>query len=241
MPPEGGPLYEIALTHRSHAFERGEAAQHNERLEFLGDAILEAVVTDLIFTEYPGLAEGDMARLRASVVNTGSLAETARSLGIGDVVLLGKGEEGSGGRAKPSILANTFEAVVGAVFIERGFDVVKEALTPLFRKKIAESLGSGRRYDAKTELQEVVVRLTGGSPSYRVSSTGPDHDKRFTAHVWIAGELHGVGEGHSKKQAEYNAATEALLRLGSADQAAEDEPAPNKVGTDEGGQDARAS
>ncbi|MCA1702893.1 MAG: ribonuclease III [Actinobacteria bacterium] len=241
MPPEGGPLYETALTHRSHAFERGASAEHNERLEFLGDAILEAVVTAMIFREQPALSEGDMARLRASVVNATSLADTARALGIGDAVLLGKGEEGSGGREKASILADTFEAIVGAVFIERGFDVVKDALTPLFRRKVADSLDTGRRYDAKTELQEVVVRLTGGSPSYRVSSTGPDHDKRFTAHVWVKDELQGVGEGRSKKQAEYNAASEALVRLGSAEEPAVDGPAADKVGADEGGQDARAS
>ena len=239
VPEEGGRLYEIALTHRSFAFENGEAQEHNERLEFLGDAILEAVVTELIYLDHPEMAEGDMARLRASVVNTSSLAETAGDLGLGELVRLGKGEELSGGRTKSSILANTFEAVIGAVFLERGYEVAQEALIPLFRDKVEASLGTGRRYDAKTALQEVVVRLTGGSPRYRVSSTGPDHDKRFTAHVLVDDELKGTGEGRSKKQAEYNAATEALTRLDEVqvDAARKSDGALR----DEGGRDARAS
>lgn len=243
VPSEGGDLYEVALTHRSFAFEGGEPIEHNERLEFLGDAILEAVVTDLIYTDHPELAEGEMARLRASVVNTESLAESALQLGLGDKVKLGRGEEISGGRNKPSILANTFEAIIGAVYIERGMDAVGQALVPLFREKVARSMGTGRRYDAKTALQEVVVRMTGGSPSYRVSSTGPDHDKRFTAQVLVEAELQGVGEGRSKKQAEYNAASEALSRL---DPDAEVSNAAtveidDVAQTVEGGRDARAS
>lgn len=222
MPAGGGELYEVALTHRSYAFEKGGPVRHNERLEFLGDAILEAIVTDLIYTEHPDLAEGEMARLRASVVNTESLAETAASLHLGEAVRLGKGEETSGGRAKLSILANTFEAVIGAVYIDRGLEAVREALVPLFRAKILASLETGRRYDAKTALQEVVVRTTGGLPAYRVSSTGPDHDKRFTAEVMVAGKLQGRGRGRSKKQAEYNAATEALVGLSETPEMAAD-------------------
>ncbi|MEA2499029.1 MAG: ribonuclease [Actinomycetota bacterium] len=233
-------MYEVALTHRSFAFEKNDAREHNERLEFLGDAILEAVVTELIYLDHPELAEGDMARLRASVVNTTSLAETAAEIGLGELVRLGKGEELSGGRSKSSILANSFEAIVGAVFIERGYDVVREALVPLFRDKVDASLGTGRRYDAKTALQEVVVRLTGGSPRYRVSSTGPDHEKRFTAQVLVADELKGTGEGRSKKQAEYNAATEALMELESVSAVGAAQQSDGAA-RDEGGRDARAS
>jgi ribonuclease-3 len=230
------------LTHRSYAFEKGEGLVHNERLEFLGDAILEAVVTEFMFNEYPDLAEGELARLRASVVNTTSLAETAAQVGLGEVVRLGKGEESSGGRSKASILANTFEAVVGAVFIDRGYEAIRAALVPLFRGRMAASLETGQRYDAKTALQEVVVRLTGGSPRYRVSSTGPDHDKRFTAQVLVENVLRGRGEGRSKKQAEYNAATEALASL-EAVSAVPEAAAQQGAGgaSDEGGRDARAS
>jgi ribonuclease III len=214
--PEGlGPLYELALTHRSFAFEQSDPIPHNERLEFLGDAILGTVVTDLIFTRYPDLSEGRMARLRASVVNTHALAEVARSLHLGEHIRLGRGEEASGGRDKDSLLANTFEAVVGAVYLDRGIDAVADALIPLFEKKIAEEVEAGQRYDAKTALQEVAVRDTGELPSYRISSSGPDHDKRFSAHVYLDGDLCGVGTGRSKKEAEQNAAREALDSLGA--------------------------
>lgn len=237
MPEEGGAVYELALTHRSYAFEQPEPVQHNERLEFLGDAILEAVVTDLIYRSYPHLAEGEMARLRASVVNTHALADIARDLGLGDDIRLGKGEESSGGRDKSSLLANTFEAVVGAVYLDRGIDVVHEALQPIFSARLQMSLETGDRYDAKTALQEVVVRETGGSPSYRVASSGPDHDKRFSASVYVNEELMGTGVGRSKKEAEYNAAREALNRLEDGAPSVGDDRAE----TGGGGADARAS
>lgn len=216
-------MYRLALTHRSYAFEQPEPAAHNERLEFLGDAILELVVTDMIFRTYPDLPEGDMARLRASVVNTQALAGVARSVGLGKHILLGKGEESSGGRDKASLLANTFEAVVGAVYLERGIDAVRAALEPIFEERLRQSYETGDRYDAKTALQEVVVRQTGGSPLYRVASSGPDHDKRFTADVYIEDEPMGTGIGRSKKEAEYNAAREALERLENEDPVTEEE------------------
>ena len=214
--PEGlGPLYELALTHRSYAFEQTDPIPHNERLEFLGDAILGSVVTDLIFTRYPELAEGEMARLRAAVVNTHALAEQARAIRLGEHIRLGRGEEGSGGREKDSLLANTFEAVVGAVYLDRGVEAVTNALVPLFERKIADEVETGQRYDAKTALQEVAVRDTGELPTYRIASSGPDHDKRFSAHVFVNGDLCGVGSGRSKKEAEQNAAREALDSLGA--------------------------
>ena len=210
--PDSGPLYALALTHRSHAFEN-DSDEHNERLEFLGDAILGAVVTDLIFNRYPDLSEGEMARLRASVVNTHALADLSASLGLGDQMLLGKGEEASGGREKPSLLANAFEACVGALFQDRGIEEVTRRLTPLFEGRIEESAQARSRYDAKTALQEVSVRETGELPSYRVASSGPDHDKRFVAHVYMDEEMYGSGAGKSKKEAEQKAATEALDRI----------------------------
>ncbi|HVL64495.1 MAG TPA: ribonuclease III [Actinomycetota bacterium] len=232
VPPEGGPVYDLALTHRSYAFEQVEPAGHNERLEFLGDAVLGTVVTDLIFTSYPELSEGAMARLRASVVNTQALAAIARRVGIGGHIRLGRGEELSGGRDKDSLLADTFEAVVGAVYIERGIDTVCRALVPLFRPLVEEAVSVRERYDAKTALQEVAVRERGGAPVYRVASTGPDHDKRFTAEVFVGDERYGRGEGRSKKEAEQNAAREALGRL---------ERSPAESAPSDRGHDARAS
>lgn len=209
---ETGPLYALALTHRSYAFEN-DTNEHNERLEFLGDAILGAVVTDLIYNRYPDLTEGEMARLRASVVNTHALAEVASELGLGQRMRLGKGEETSGGRGKASLLANSFEAVVGAIFLDQGLEAVAAELTPLFIERLEDSIQARNRYDAKTALQEIAVRDSGELPSYRVASSGPDHDKRFVAHVYVKDELFGTGAGRSKKEAEQRAATEALERL----------------------------
>lgn len=208
-----GEIYRTALTHRSYAFEQPDPIAHNERLEFLGDAILGAVVTDHIFTTYPSLTEGEMARLRASVVNTHALAEMARALELGPHIRLGKGEESSGGRDKPSLLADTFEALIGALYLDRGIEHTTRVLIPLFDERIRARIEAGGRYDAKTALQEVVVRDRGGFPAYRVASSGPDHDKHFTAHVYVDAELYGVGDGRSKKEAEQNAAREALGRL----------------------------
>jgi ribonuclease-3 len=207
-----GALYDVALTHRSFAFENA-LEEHNERLEFLGDAVLQVVVTDLIFNRYPGLAEGEMARLRASVVNTNALASIAAELGIGEIMRLGKGEESSGGRQKFSLLANAFEAVIGALYLDKGIEHVARHLTPLFGKRLESSIQARARYDAKTALQEVAVRQTGSLPSYRVAASGPDHDKRFVAHVYIEDRQFGSGSGTSKKEAEQKAATEALMTL----------------------------
>lgn len=224
-PPEGGSLYALAVTHRSFAFEQEDETAHNERLEFLGDAILEAVVTDLIYADYPDISEGEMARLRASVVNTRSLAALAREIDLGRHIRLGRGEEVSGGRHKASLLADTLEAVIGAVYLDRGYEVVRAALIGLFRDRLASSHAGEERYDAKTALQEVVVRRSGNAPVYRVASTGPDHDKRFTAEVHIDGRLMGAGAGRSKKEAEYNAAREALGRIAQTPDETGDEEA----------------
>ncbi len=186
-------------------------------------------MTTLIYESYPDLTEGEMARLRASVVNTEALADVARTLGLGDHILLGKGEEGSGGRDKASLLANVFEALVGAVYLDRGLDSVSGALIPLFAPRLAESI-SGTRYDSKTALQEVVVRGTGELPTYRVASSGPDHDKRFDAEVYVGHVSFGSGTGRSKKEAEQNAARVALERMESS-----------PLETQEGAGDARAS
>jgi ribonuclease-3 len=213
VPEEGGELYEVALTHRSFAFEQAGKVAHNERLELVGDAILGLVVADLIYRSHPEMAEGEIARLRSSVVDKPALAEVARRLGLGAHIKLGKGEEASGGRQKNSLLADTLEAVIGAVYIERGFEEVARALTPIFSERLTAATGDPEPYDAKTALQELVVAAYGELPSYRVASSGPDHDKTFTATVFVEGEDAGAGSGKSKKEAEQNAARAALLRL----------------------------
>lgn len=182
-------------------------------MEFLGDAILGAIVTDLIFATYPELSEGAMAPLRASVVNKHSLAGVARDLEIGRHIRLGKGEEMGGGRDKDALLADALEALIGAVYLDRGIEAAKEALVPIFRRRIAEVVAAGNRFDPKAALQERVVREGHALPSYRVLGSGPDHDKRFEAEVFVAGELLGSGRGRSKKEAEQRAAREALARL----------------------------
>jgi ribonuclease III len=215
LPAAPGSIYELALTHRSFAFEN-ELVEHNERLEFLGDAILGAVVTDLIYRAYPALAEGEMARLRASVVNTGALAELARELGLGEHIRLGKGEEASGGRDKSSLLADSLEAVIGAAYLDAGITPLSDLLSSLFARRLTVVVEAGGGHDPKTALQELVVRRHGARPSYRVASSGPDHDKRFTAHVYVDGQLCGAGFGRSKKEAEQRAASEALSRIAAA-------------------------
>lgn len=235
IPAAPGSIYERALTHRSFAFEQLEPLPHNERLEFLGDAVLDLIVTDLIFRGRPQLAEGEMARLRAAVVNTQALAGLARRIGLGEHIMVGKGELASGGRDKASLLADTLEAVIGATYIDRGIDYTADALGAVFTELIEDAAASGRSYDPKTALQEVAVRDRGGRPSYRVASSGPDHAKSFIAHVYVTDELLGVGSGRSKKEAEQNAAREALERLD-----AESPTAATRLGR-MGGRDARAS
>jgi ribonuclease-3 len=205
-------LRSAALTHRSYAFEHGLAVT-NERLEFLGDAVLGLVVTDMAFTSYADMPEGELAKLRAAVVNMQALADVARSLGLGDLVLLGKGEESSGGRDKSSILADALEAVFGAVYLDRGLETATDLIQRLFRGRIdAWVRGEGDR-DFKTILQELASRTLRAVPEYRITERGPDHEKEFTATAVIAGETLGTGTGRSKKEAEQQAAREAFDRL----------------------------
>ncbi len=202
----------VALTHRSFAFENG-LDETNERLEFLGDAVLGVVVTDLAFRRFPELPEGDLAKLRAATVSMPTLADVARQLGLGDLVKLGKGEEQSGGRDKASILADCLEAVLGAVYIDQGADAASALIRRLFEPRIEGYVrGEGAR-DYKTSLQELASQGFGALPIYRIHERGPDHEKQFTAVVVLDGREWGTGEGRSKKEAEQQAAAEALLRL----------------------------
>ncbi|MDQ3991269.1 MAG: ribonuclease III [Actinomycetota bacterium] len=205
-------LRDAALTHRSYAFEKGQTVT-NERLEFLGDAVLGLVVTDLAFREFPDRPEGELAKLRAATVNMGTLADVARDIGLGDDILLGKGEEQSGGRSKPSILADGLEAVLGAVYLDRGLPTARKLVERLFRPRIAEYASGGGDRDYKTTLQELSAQQTGNVPQYRVTERGPDHAKEFTATVYVSGADYGTGTGRSKKEAEQHAARVAFERL----------------------------
>ncbi|MFC6878915.1 MULTISPECIES: ribonuclease III [Actinomadura] len=203
-----GDLLERALTHRSYAYENG-GLPTNERLEFLGDSVLGLVVTDTLFRGHPDLPEGQLAKLRAAVVNMRALAGVARSLGVGAHIRLGRGEEGTGGRDKASILADTLEALIGAVYLDRGLDEASALVHRLFDALIARSAGLGAGLDWKTSLQELTAVEELGVPEYHVTESGPDHQKTFRASVRVGGSTYGAGEGRSKKEAEQHAAEAA--------------------------------
>jgi len=202
----------LALTHRSYAYENG-GLPTNERLEFLGDSVLGLVVTDLLYTRHPELSEGRLAKLRAAVVNARALAEVGRTLELGPYLRLGRGEEATGGRDKSSILADTVEALLGVVYLEHGFGVAAEVVRGLFEPLLDEAVTLGAGLDWKTSLQELSASLGLGVPEYVIGQSGPDHEKRFTAQVRVGGQLHGRGEGRSKKEAEQQAAETAWLHI----------------------------
>jgi ribonuclease-3 len=211
-------LLELALTHRSFAYEHG-GLPTNERLEFLGDSVLGLVVTDELYRSHPDLPEGQLAKLRASVVNMTSLARVSRSLGeggIGPLLLLGRGETTTGGREKDSILADALEALIGAVHLGLGLDAASAIVHRLFDPLLAESATRGAGLDWKTSLQELGAAQGLGAPVYAVEDDGPDHAKTFTAVVLLAGEVRGQGTGRTKKAAEQEAAEAAWRSLSAA-------------------------
>jgi len=213
----GPELLERALTHRSYAYEQG-GLPTNERLEFLGDAVLGLVVTTALFREHPHLPEGQLAKLRSSVVNMRALADVARGLGpggLGPHVRLGKGEEATGGRDKPSILADTLEALLGAVYLEHGLEIASKVVHRLFDPVMADAASRGAGLDWKTSLQELTASTGLGVPEYRVVDEGPDHAKSFAALAVVGGEEVGGGTGSSKKEAEQRAAEQAWRTLRS--------------------------
>ncbi|MGB7449304.1 MAG: ribonuclease III [Ornithinimicrobium sp.] len=201
-------LLRRAMTHRSYAYEH-DNAPHNERLEFLGDAVLGLVVTDALYSNHPDLPEGQLAKLRAAVVNTRALADVARHHGLGTYVLLGRGEEATGGREKASILADTTEALIGCVYLTRGMPAASTLVHFLLDDLMRRSAQWGAGLDWKTSLQELVSTAELDGPEYLVENEGPDHDKRFTARAVVGGEMVGTGEGTSKKSAEQHAAEQA--------------------------------
>ncbi len=205
-------LLRLALTHRSFAFEAG-GIPTNERLEFLGDAVLGVVVTDWIYRRFPDAPEGRLAKIRAAAVNSHSLADVARGLDLGRHVLLGRGEEQSGGRDKHSILADTFEAVVGAVYLALGMGEARALVVRLFADLLDDLALRRESLDYKTSLQELTAATLSVLPTYLLSDVGPDHEKWFTAEVVVGEERLGSGQGRSKKEAEQLAAAEAYRIL----------------------------
>ncbi len=205
LDPDG---LELALTHRSYAYENG-GLPTNERLEFLGDAVLGLVITDTLYRRHPDLSEGRLAKLRAAVVNARALAEVGRALGVGEHLRLGRGEQSTGGSDKSSILADTVEALLGAVYLQFGYAITVEVIGVLFEPLLVEASTLGAGLDWKTSLQELSASLGLGVPVYVIGEAGPDHAKTFTAQVRVAGTLYGDGAGRSKKEAEQQAAETA--------------------------------
>jgi ribonuclease-3 len=205
-------LLERALTHRSYAYEHG-GLPTNERLEFLGDSVLGLVVTDSLYRTFPDLPEGQLAKLRAAVVNARTLAAIGHDLRIGPALRLGRGEEATGGREKASILADTVEALIGAVFVEHGIEVATNIVHRLVDAHVEISASLGAALDWKTSLQELTATLGLGVPQYVVTEDGPDHAKSFEAKVALGEALFGYGMGPSKKSAEQAAAATAYEEL----------------------------
>ena len=201
-----------ALTHRSYAYEHG-GLPTNERLEFLGDSVLGLVVTSTLYTQHPDLPEGQLAKIRAAVVNSRALAGVARSLDLGAHLRLGRGEEATHGRDKSSILADTTEAVIGAVYLDRGLDLAADLVHRLFDPLLADAAALGAGLDWKTSLQEACAGQGLGVPDYVVTDTGPDHEKTFVAEAVVGTRTLGSGTGRSKKEAEQLAAEQAYRVL----------------------------
>jgi len=198
-------LLVLALTHRSFAHEAG-GIPTNERLEFLGDAVLGLVVTEHLYRSHGLVSEGELAKMRAATVSQRALAAAARRMGLGRYILLGKGELGTGGREKDSILSDTLEAVLGAIYLTHGLESTREVVHRLLENTLEAAAGLGAGLDWKTSVQELAARLGMGAPVYEVEGTGPDHERRFTARLVLSGVEWGRGHGTSKKVAEQQAA-----------------------------------
>ena len=229
-------LLTLALTHRSYAYENGNLPT-NERLEFLGDSVLSIVVTERLYRDHPDRPEGQLAKLRSSVVNMHALAGVATTLGgeadheigLGAYLYLGRGEELTGGRTKPSILADATEALIGAVYLEHGLEIARECVHRLFAGLLRDAPLLGAGLDWKTSLQELTAAADLGVPEYRITEEGPDHLKVFTATAVVARRDLGAGEGRTKKEAEQKAAElawRALTAEAAIDTATEELPAP---------------
>ena len=205
-------LLELAFTHRSFAYEAGLTAT-NERLEFLGDSVLGMIVTEELYRKYPDLDESRLSPLRSGIVNMRALADIARSLSLGKYIRLGKGEEVTNGRDKNSLLADAFEALIGALYISAGFEKTSDCLLKLVSPTLNNAMALGAGLDGKTALQELVASLGKASLEYQVAESGPDHDKSFEATAVVGGEAIATGIGKSKREAEQSAARSAFAIL----------------------------
>ncbi len=201
-----------ALTHRSHLNEsKNKALKNNERMEFLGDAVLEMIVTIFLLKKFPEFPEGELTSLRASLVRTESLAEEAKRIDLGSFILMSKGEESTGGRNRPYILANAFEALIGAIYLDKGYEAVENFILKNVCYKIDSIVESKGYIDSKSRLQELSQEVLKITPNYKLlGSSGPDHNKTFEMAVYIGEKIHGRGQGKSKQEAEQNAALNAL-------------------------------
>ena len=209
-------LLEMALTHTSYAHEAKQTPkpQHNERIEFLGDSVLSVIVSTYMYKNFPELAEGQLTKLRAHLVCEGSLYTFAKKLGLGELLLLGRGEELSGGRERPSILADAFESVLGAIYLDQGFAVAQSYLLNMMQEEIDYVCSHGIYTDYKTRLQEYLQQHGDVDISYQLlGSSGPEHNKIFTSEVLLEGRVIGEGQGRTKKDSEQHAAQQALAQL----------------------------
>ena len=209
-------LLESAFTHRSYLNENRDAArEHNERLEFLGDAVLELVVTEFLFAKYPTKPEGDLTAYRAALVNTQSISDAGQKLGMNEYLLLSRGESRDTGRARQIILANAFEALIGALYLDQGYVAAKDFIAKQLFHKTDDVVARRLWQDAKSRLQETAQEKLGITPAYQVlDQSGPDHDKTFVVGAFIGNDKIATGEGRSKQEAEQAAAEKALAAKG---------------------------
>lgn len=204
-------IKKLVFTHRSYLNENKEVQQSNERLEFLGDSILSFIVSSHIYSQHPNIKEGDLTRLRSVLTNTQTLYLVADSLGLGNLLTMSKGEEDGGGRTNKTILANTYEAVVGGLYLDQGIDAARAFITQTILDNANEFVGTQGLKDAKSMLQEYMQEKFKVSPDYKIlEEQGPDHDKNYTSGVFLNGELIAKGIGHSKQEAEKDAAQKAM-------------------------------
>jgi ribonuclease-3 len=201
-------LLELAFTHRSFAYEN-DTKETNERLEFLGDSVLGLIVTEELYLRYPDLDESRLSPLRSGIVNMRALADIARELNLGHYILLGKGEEVTNGRDKNSLLADALEALIGAIYLDCGFEAATIAVRTLIKETLESAMAKGAGLDGKTALQELVATLGRGTLEYQITESGPDHDKNFVAVALVGGEAISEGVGKSKREAEQSAARSA--------------------------------
>ncbi|MDO5034326.1 MAG: ribonuclease III [Actinomycetaceae bacterium] len=211
----------VALTHRSFAYEAGNI-EHNERLEFLGDSVLSIIVTEHLFSRFSNASEAQLSRMRGAIVSQTTLAKVARGIGLGDFILLGKGENLTGGRERDSILCDTVEAVIGATYLTHGLEPTRKVVEAHLRPFLSEAVALGKSSDYKTTLQEYTAEMGLGEPIYEAEGRGPDHARIFSATVMIGGEVMGSGEGTSKKVAKSEAAKAAYFRLRGEDPTADE-------------------